>query len=104
LDGNKRNNHVENLCWGTYSENSQDSYRLGALPKGEDHHFAKLNRKKVMDILLAYHRDGISAIYLAEKYGLNRRHVHDIVAGRRCWKDTWKLFKTSFERVDPFLI
>lgn len=29
LDGNKKNNHVSNLKWGTYSENLIQAYRTG---------------------------------------------------------------------------
>lgn len=86
LDGDKRNNRVENLVWGTEHENRLDSYRLGELPKGGDSHFAKLTEQQVKDILYAYFVKKQSAISLALQYGLNRRHVHDLIAGRKCWK------------------
>ena len=33
IDGNKRNNHVSNLEWNTYSENQKHAYDTGLCPK-----------------------------------------------------------------------
>lgn len=38
LDGNRRNNHVSNLAYGTRSENIQDSVRHGTHPQASKTH------------------------------------------------------------------
>jgi hypothetical protein len=50
LDGNKTNNNIANLVWGTRSENMQDRILHGAVPRGERHSFAKLTEADVLDI------------------------------------------------------
>lgn len=35
LDGNKSNNRLENLVWGTPKENGEDNVRLGVQPRGD---------------------------------------------------------------------
>jgi hypothetical protein len=35
LDGNKLNNQLENLCWGTAAENMADTVRMGRVAKGD---------------------------------------------------------------------
>lgn len=41
LDGNKTNNAVSNLAWGTSAENAADRDRHGRTYKGERHHWSR---------------------------------------------------------------
>lgn len=52
LDGNRHNNRLSNLCWGTKKENRQDSIRHGTFHynRGEEARYAKLNNEKVLEI------------------------------------------------------
>lgn len=50
LDGDARNCHLDNLCWGTRLENAADKKRHGTLEQGECHHAAKLTVAKVRKI------------------------------------------------------
>lgn len=50
LDGNKTNNHVSNLAWGTPKENSQDMILHGTSRKGDKHNMAKLTDSDVLAI------------------------------------------------------
>ena len=40
LDGNKMNNHISNLAWGTKKENADDRERHGRTSRGERHSMA----------------------------------------------------------------
>ena len=50
LDGNKHNNHISNLSWGTAQQNSDDMVLHGTLRKGESVHLSKLTEKDVLEI------------------------------------------------------
>ncbi len=50
LDGNKTNNRLENLCWGTRSENITDRIGHGSSNRGSRHGLSKLNEKQVLEI------------------------------------------------------
>jgi hypothetical protein len=40
-DGNKNNNHLSNLCWGTPAENTADKDRHGQILRGDEHPMRK---------------------------------------------------------------
>ena len=83
LDGNKRNNHVSNLCWGTRAENVADKQRHGTMVRGSKHKLAKLTEQDVMEI-----RDLMRGPYsqrkVGEMYGICRQQVTKIKS-RRQW-------------------
>lgn len=47
-DGNKLNNHIDNLRWATLAEDVKDKRRHGSISQGEKVHWAKLSAKDVM--------------------------------------------------------
>jgi len=48
LDGNSRNNNLDNLQWGTIIENRQDSVLHGTIPRGGSNGQAKLMEEDVI--------------------------------------------------------
>jgi len=50
LDGNKLNNNVENLCWGTRKDNARDRELHGNTAKGSRNGFSKLSEIDVSEI------------------------------------------------------
>jgi hypothetical protein len=50
LDGNRQNNNLTNLSWGTRKENEADKDRHRRRPVGERHYKAKLTAEQVMYI------------------------------------------------------
>jgi hypothetical protein len=64
IDGNKKNNCLENLEIITYSENSKHSYHIlkNKIPvkQGDNHHNAKLNSRQVIEIRNFYDLNGLS--------------------------------------------
>ena len=79
LDGNKANNRLENLCWGTASENAEDAKRHGTSPR-------KLTECDVRGIRqrVKYGKWGIRT-RLAKEYGVSIGQVCRIAKGQR-WK------------------
>ena len=89
LNGNPKDNRLENLCWGTPSENVQDSMRHGTavcLRHGENSVAAKLRLQDVKNII-RLHQEGHSLKELASAYSISYRHTADIVNGRAWRKD-----------------
>lgn len=95
LDGNPRNNRLENLCWGTRSENQQDSVGHGThysyfqqvknFNIGEDNPAAKLTRKEAGQIRSL--KGIFSQSQRANMFNVSSGAVQSIDDGKT-WKDT----------------
>lgn len=79
-DGDKNNNSVDNIRWGTAADNHLDTERHGRRLKGERHPHAKLNEAAVRCIRSA----NVDATKLAEKFGVTREHIW-AVRKNRVW-------------------
>lgn len=88
-DGNKINNHADNLEWCTYSYNTLHAYRHGLEKRmrGEEHHSHKLSNDDVKYIRKVYKkRDSqYGAKPLADLFGVDRTTIRDIIRNK-----TWK--------------
>lgn len=93
LDGNRKNNKLSNLKWGTHSENVQDTIKHGThVPcslKGEEHPNAKLTEENVRNIDTLYNVGLYSQKEIANQYNIGQMTVSDIVT-RKKWKHIWK--------------
>ncbi len=81
LDGNKSNNHVENLAWGTLAENTADSIAHGT------NHFvnrghAKLTNENVAEIKRRI-ANSENMTHLAKEFGISRVHIWNIKSGQQ---------------------
>lgn len=74
FDGNPKNNSIENLRWGTQSDNVQDYRR-----KHGKYWSADFTPEKVKQIRNEYTGKHGCQKFLAEKYGANRDVISDIV-------------------------
>jgi len=76
LDGNPLNNNLNNLKWGTRSENAQDSIKHNTFARGEKHCKAKLTEKDIIEIrkLLKI----IPASNIAKRYKVHRSTIYKI--------------------------
>ena len=87
-DGNKLNNHIDNLEWCTYSENMQHAYAndLINLPCGEEAFTSKLDNEAVKYIRENYiprHREyGTRA--LGRKFGVDHETIRSVLKN-----ETW---------------
>lgn len=84
LDGNPRNNVLDNLKWGTKKENSEDSRKHGAMAYGQRVGTAKLCAQDVLEIRQLYKAGCWLHRELAELYGVARPTISGIIRG-----ETW---------------
>ena len=84
IDGNKENNHVSNLVWGTSSENHHDKMSHGTTNRGEKCSRAKLTEK---DVLAIRERaaNGENLASIANDFPVNQEAIYKIVFRKR-WK------------------
>lgn len=80
LDGNKTNNTLSNLAWGTKQENAADSVRLGVIVRGAAHKRAVVNEEQVREIK-ARLRAGDRVVDIARSFGLRPNTVTQIKNG-----------------------
>ena len=91
IDGNKQNNHVDNLEWVTALENSQHAWSTGLINKnmmtGESRGNISLNRDQVLYIRSVYisRSKEFGCKALALKFGVSRFIISNIIN-----YNTWK--------------
>lgn len=84
LDDNKRNNSVDNLKYGTYSENGKDAVRNKKLASGENHPLSKLSNSDIDTIRHLVLSLGMTHKSVAEIFGVARSTISGIInSGRR---------------------
>lgn len=88
LDGNPKNNQLENLTWGTEKENQQDRKRHGTSLEGIKHPMVKLTEQDVRMIVYIYRTGLFSQKEIAIQYNITRPNVTAIV-NRKTWKHIW---------------
>ena len=93
LNGIKTDNSLENLKWGTKSENQMDRLTNNTSNRGERHSNSKLTKKQVIEIrcLAKGFNKGVREIdnggnykEIAKRYGISETNVGAIVS-RRSW-------------------
>jgi predicted XRE-type DNA-binding protein len=85
LNDDPNDNRVENLAWGTYHDNAQDSMRNNTFQRGSAHCRAKLTEDIVREIRRLYATGAFSQQELAGRFGVSQRAICQIVR-RRTWK------------------
>lgn len=80
LDGNPKNNRLENLAWGTKAENMQDALRHGTFPVLERRPGAKLSRKDAIAIFTSAESTSV----LAKRYGVGVGVIRQVKT-----RETW---------------
>lgn len=82
LDGNRKNNVLTNLVWGTQSENEQDKVNHGTSQQGSGNAMVKLTDEQVLEIIRR-HNAGESQRALASGFGVKQPQVSRIITGKR---------------------
>lgn len=77
-DGNPKNNHVSNLEWVTYSENSQHAVDTGLSPKGEKCSWAKLTEETIRQVKLTW-MSGVNQREISRRFSIDYRAIGQII-------------------------
>lgn len=80
LDGNIQNNRVENLKWGTYADNYNDSVLHGTSNRGEKHPKTRMKPADVLKIVELL--PTMPRAEIAKLYGITKHSIFNIVRGR----------------------
>lgn len=92
LNGDRQDNRLENLCWGTRSDNQKDAIRHGTASclkrKGHNSNFAKLTENQVKLIFCAYHDGAYTQQELADCFGVGQGCIQAIVT-KKNWGHLW---------------
>lgn len=83
LDGNRHNNSLENLAWGTRKMNAQDAARHGRMKGGQNAN-SKLVEADIIVIRKRY-LAGTSCRKIAKEYGVCLNSISNIV-NRKSWR------------------
>ena len=90
IDGNKLNCCVENLCWGTLKDNSEDSERHGTRPHGTGRWNARLNEDDIPRIF-SMKNSGMTFTEMAKVFGVARSTISNVI-----YRSHWKIAKARF--------
>ena len=95
LNGNKGDNRLGNLCWGTAKENSDDKRKHGTLAMGQRTRVAKINEADVSEVLRLA-KSGLSGIQICKKMKkMSVSQVHKIIQNK-----SWKhVSRSGFEGI-----
>lgn len=91
VDGNKKNNHANNLEWVTRKENTRRAFQMGMIPKpktlcGEQHPNHILTEGQILEIRVLYKTGLYSQRQLAKQHGVSQTTIKMIV-NNRAWKE-----------------
>lgn len=87
LDGDRKNNHISNLEWATYSEDQIHAYKIGLQKPqcGEKHGRSKLKNNDVIFIRNLHKTGYHTNRELAGFFNVSDSHISDIV-NRKLWR------------------
>lgn len=79
IDGNKQNNHIDNLEWCNRSENMQHAYKLGLVnnPKGEKAYNSVFSNSEAIFI----YNTTLPVTYLADIFNVHVRTIYSVKQG-----------------------
>ncbi len=94
LNGNCQDNRLENLAYGSKSENMKDAIRHGTFPLYEQRPGSKITKEKAIEIVLSKE----SMTNLAKQYGVVPGCIRQIKTG-----ETWTKITEEARKSNPYL-
>lgn len=92
IDGNKSNNHVNNLEWSTREMNRLHAIKNNLVAHGERSGTNKLSKSQVIDILNKHHKNpSLNKTELSKEYGVGDVCIHNIITGKK-WRREYEEF------------
>lgn len=83
-DGNKQNNHIENLEWCTHLQNMQHKDNvLGKHSRGENSGNAKFSEQEARCILILLKEGNLTQKQIANRFGVSIQTISRIKCGKR---------------------
>lgn len=84
VDGNRLNNSLKNLRYGTAKENAADRDWHGMTRRGVENGNAKIRHQEVIDEIRSAYADGeVSQYDLARRYGISQAQINNIVLNKQ---------------------
>lgn len=80
-NGNPSDNRIDNLCWGTNTDNFEDAVRHGTNGRGSSSPVAKYTEAQIR-LLWKLHKEGATRKQISERTGIVRGTVKNILEGR----------------------
>lgn len=98
IDGDKTNNHLENLEWVTASRNVIHSLELGlrVMAKGEERPSSKYNERIVRNILSLYYKDIMLPKEIGTLLGIHEKYVVLLYKGKR-WRHVRESYSEKYQ-------
>jgi len=90
-DGNRQNDNLENLRWGTRKENMGDAKIHGTIKSGVSHNNSRITRSDLVDII----NSKLSYSKIAQKYGMSKSAIGKIKIGQTYSKDLSTIDETE---------
>jgi hypothetical protein len=88
LDGNRENNNLSNLAWGTHTDNMRDRNRHGTQNWGERCGAHKLTDASVRAVIYLGGTKMFSQQKIAEMFGVRQGSISDILL-HKTWRHLW---------------
>ena len=90
LNGIRGDNRLDNLCWGTRSENQKDRIQHNTSNRGERNGLAKLTERDVRMIVYIYQTGLFSTQEeIANIFNINQGTISGVIH-RKSWKHLWE--------------
>jgi hypothetical protein len=81
IDGDKQNNHQNNLEWCTHRENMLHASKNGLMSRGENQHHSKLKEVDVLEIV-ELRKGGLTQEVISNRFNVKRKAISDICIGK----------------------